>query len=633
MTSRPLDVISLGRSCVDLYGEQVGTRLEDVQTFGKYIGGCATNIAVGTSRLGLKSALITRVGNEQLGRFVVETLNHEGVDTSQITTDPERLTALVFLAIKDRDNFPHIFYRENCADMALSEANIDPAFIASSKALVVTGTHFSTPGVDKASRAAIRAAKDAGTRVILDIDYRPVIWGLTSHADGEGRFIESDKVTAHLQTVLTDCDLIVGTEEEIHIAGGSTDTLAAVKNIREQSDAAIVVKRGPLGCVVFPDAIPDDLEKGISAQGVTVEVFNTLGAGDGFMSGFLRGWLRDEDWETCCKLANGTGAIVVSRNGCSPSMPSWEELNAFLSEQDNTVPVRENAKLNQLHHATTRWKEWPQIVTLAFDHRTQLEEIADKTGADYTRLPALKEIIAKGAEQAANGTAGRGIIVDDRYGQTVLNRMGGNGWWIARPVEEPGSLPLAFEAGDQLGLTLRTWPSDHVAKCLVFYHPDDDDQLRTSQENSLFELYTVCRETGHELLIEVIPPADKPVDDETLSRALANLYARGIVPDWWKLPPPSPAAWKNIETVINDNDPHCRGVVLLGLNAPESELKAGFDAAAGQDLCKGFAVGRSIFQAPAEAWLAGKADDATTITAIAENYRRVLDLWNARKSN
>ena len=210
MTSRPLDVICLGRSCADLYGEQVGTRLEDVQTFAKYVGGCATNIAVGTSRLGLKSALITRVGDEQMGRFVVETLNNEGVDTSQITVDPERLTALVFLGIRDQETFPHIFYRENCADMALEAEHIDADYIASAKVLVVTGTHFSKPGVDAASRKAIEYAKQAGTKVVLDIDYRPVLWGLAGHADGDGRFVESGSVTENLQSILSDCDLIVG---------------------------------------------------------------------------------------------------------------------------------------------------------------------------------------------------------------------------------------------------------------------------------------------------------------------------------------------------------------------------------------------------------------------------------------
>ena len=294
MAERPLDLICIGRAAVDLYGEQVPTRLEDTMSFAKYLGGCAANIAVGTSRLGVRSAMIARVGDEQMGRFVREQLAAEGVDVSQVRTDPSRLTALVILGLRDRKTMPHIFYRTDCADMALEAGDIDPAFIASATALLVTGTHFSAERVDHASRTAIRHAKAAGTRVILDIDYRPVLWGLTGHAAGEARFMASDTVSAHLQSILRDCDLVVGTEEEIAIAGGSTETMAAVRKIRSLCAATIVVKRGPMGCVVFPDAIPDDIEDGIQGPGFPVEVFNTLGAGDGFMSGFLRGWLRDE---------------------------------------------------------------------------------------------------------------------------------------------------------------------------------------------------------------------------------------------------------------------------------------------------------------------------------------------------
>ncbi|MBT3239153.1 MAG: 5-dehydro-2-deoxygluconokinase, partial [Rhodospirillaceae bacterium] len=169
MDNRKLDVICLGRSSVDLYGDQVGGPLEDMQSFSKYIGGCATNIAVGTSRLGLKSALITRVGDEQMGRFIRQTLLEEGVDVSHVSTDPDRLTALVILGIRDLQTFPHIFYRENCADMGVRADHISKDYIASAKAVVLTGTHFSDPGVEEASRTAIRYAKEAGTKVVLDI--------------------------------------------------------------------------------------------------------------------------------------------------------------------------------------------------------------------------------------------------------------------------------------------------------------------------------------------------------------------------------------------------------------------------------------------------------------------------------
>ncbi|MBC7157081.1 MAG: 5-dehydro-2-deoxygluconokinase, partial [Rhodobacteraceae bacterium] len=222
--NRPLDVITIGRSSVDLYGAQVGGRLEDMRSFEKYIGGSPTNIAAGAARLGLRAALITRVGDEHMGRFIREQLQREGVDVRGVTTDPERLTALVLLGIRDEAQFPLIFYRENCADMGLCEDDIDPALIAEARALVVTGTHLSHPRTEAAVLKALRLARTGGARCALDIDYRPNLWGLAGHGAGEARFIESATVTARLQAHLHRFDLIVGTEEEFHIAGGTTDT-------------------------------------------------------------------------------------------------------------------------------------------------------------------------------------------------------------------------------------------------------------------------------------------------------------------------------------------------------------------------------------------------------------------------
>ena len=286
---KTLDVITIGRSSVDLYGAQVGGRLEDMASFNKYIGGSPTNMACGTARLGLKSALITRVGDEHMGRFIREELVREGVDVGGVVTDPDRLTALVLLGIRDDKQFPLIFYRENCADMALCEADIDPAFIASARSVVATGTHLSHPQTEAAVLKALHLARENGAQTALDIDYRPNLWGLAGHGDGESRFIASAAVTAKLLVHLHLFDLIVGTEEEFHIAGGSTDTIAALRAVRAVSAATLVCKRGPMGASAFTGVIPDSLDEGQAGPGFPIEVFNVLGAGDGFMSGLIKG--------------------------------------------------------------------------------------------------------------------------------------------------------------------------------------------------------------------------------------------------------------------------------------------------------------------------------------------------------
>src|SRR5687768_3992687 len=139
MTAPSFDLACMGRAAVDLYGEQIGAPLEETATFARYLGGSPANTAVGASRLGLKVAMITRVGDEQNGRFVRATLEREGVDVSQVRTDPDRLTALVFLAIRGRDDFPHVFYRDRCADMGLVPADIDAQFLARCRCLLVSG--------------------------------------------------------------------------------------------------------------------------------------------------------------------------------------------------------------------------------------------------------------------------------------------------------------------------------------------------------------------------------------------------------------------------------------------------------------------------------------------------------------
>lgn len=625
-----LDLICLGRVAVDLYAEQIGSRLEDVSSFARYLGGSSGNMAYGTARLGLKSAMLSRVGNEQMGGFVREELQRVGVDTSALQTDPHRHTGLVLLALKDRDSFPLLFYRHDCADMAIDADAIDPSFIARARALAITGTHLSTETTARACRKALDAAAEHGLKRVLDIDYRPVLWGLTSPGDGETRFIADDRVTADLQAWLGDFDLIVGTEEEFHIAGGNTDTLMALSAVRRITDATLVCKLGAQGCVIFEGEIPARIEDGILVEGVKVEVLNVLGAGDAFMSGLLRGWLRGENWQTSATYANACGALVVSRHGCAPAMPTEAELFDYLARRSEVLRPDQDAQLNHLHRVTTRHPaDWPEVCGLAFDHRRQLTDMAREVHADPARIPALKQLLVRAAEEGARrtGLTTPAILVDDVFGQDALNDATGKGWWIGRPVELPSSRPLRFQHGDDLGSRLRHWPREHIIKCLVFYHPDDPVSMRLDQEAHLRQLYQAACVHELELLIEVIPPSHSNVDDHTLARSLHRFYNLGIRPDWWKLPPLSDSAWHEVSQTIEAQDPHCRGVVLLGLDAPMEDMKRGFADAARHRWCKGFTVGRTLFAAPCREWLAGDIDDAGLIDRVAGNYAELIDTW------
>ena len=631
-----LDLITLGRCGVDFYADQFGARLEDATSFSKYLGGSSTNIAACAARQGLKAALITRVGDEHLGRFLREQLEREGVDTRSVITDPLRPTAMVVLGIKDRDTFPLVFVRENCADMGLEVADLDAEQIGSAKCLLITGTHFSTQGVHAVSSEALKMARARGVKTALDIDYRPVLWGLTSRGDGETRFIADDGVTAHLQGILPMIDLVIGTEEEVHIAGGSTDTLAALRAVRAVTDAIIVLKRGPFGATVFDGAIPDTLDDGVTVPGVTVDVLNVLGAGDAFAAGFLRGWLNGEGFEAALTYANACGALVVSRHGCTPAMPTVPELAYYLDNAAAIPRPDRDPSLNQLHRVTTRVRRQPrdQVMVLAFDHRAQFVEMADVAGVSHDRIPALKRLLLRATEAVveADGLQGQaGILCDDTFGQDVLNDATGRDWWIGRPVEEPYSRPLKLEGGSSIGSRLRHWPDEHIVKCLVSYHPDDDASLRDAQESQVQDLWRACQASGHELLLEIIPPAGSADTDDAVERAVSRFYTLGIHPDWWKLPSLSAAGYAALDRLIALRDPHCHGIVILGLDAPIAELAEGFKATAGVGRVKGFTVGRSIFGAPSTQWFAGDIDDAALVDAVSENYRAVIAAWQASR--
>jgi 5-dehydro-2-deoxygluconokinase len=624
---KPLDVITIGRSSVDLYGAQVGGRLEDMGSFQKYIGGSPTNIAAGTARLGLKSALITRVGDEHMGRFIREELAREGVDVRGVKTDPERLTALVLLGIRDDRQFPLIFYRENCADMALCEDDIDEGFIAEARAVVATGTHLSNPRTEAAVLKALTLARKHGAQTALDIDYRPNLWGLAGHGAGEERFIESAKVTAKLQATLPLFDLIVGTEEEFHIAGGTTDTIAALRAVRAITPATLVCKRGPMGAAAFTGAIPDTLDEGESGPGFPIEVFNVLGAGDGFMSGLLKGWLDGEPWPVALKYANACGAFAVSRHGCTPAYPSWEELRFFLDRGVKVPALRKDAALEQIHWSTNRRGEWPEMRVFAFDHRKQLEELP---GASPEKIGTLKQLCLDAALAVAGGRPGYGVLCDSRLGRDALYRAAGTGLWIGRPVEWPGSRPLRIEPeiGPDFG-GLSEWPLEHLVKVLCFCHPDDEPALWAEQEATVLRLFHAARRNRLEFLLEVIPSKAGPVDDDTTATVIQRFYDIGVFPDWWKLEPlRTDAAWANACAAITRNDAHTRGIVVLGLGSDEETLKASFAAAAKHPLVKGFAVGRTIFADAARGFMAGDIDAAGAVETMRQNYARLCALWD-----
>jgi 5-dehydro-2-deoxygluconokinase len=386
---------------------------------------------------------------------------------------------------------------------------------------------------------------------------------------------------------------------------------------------------------VFEGAIPASIEQGLVVGGFPVEVLNALGAGDAFLSGYLSGWAEGMPAAHCARRGNAAGAIVVSRHGCTPAMPTRAELEEFLGRTAPPPRPDEDARIAALHRATTARRLAGDLCILAFDHRRQLEQLAAANGADYARIADFKSLVAEallsvaGARHAATTL---GAIVDSRHGGKALARLNSSGAWLGRPVELPASRPLEFEAAGGIGLELLHWPRHHVVKCLVNFHPADPVELRLAQEARLAELAHATESLERELLVEVICSGPgRAVDAATTPAVMRRLYHLGIRPAWWKLESQPADAWREIASIIAAHDPLCHGALLLGLDASEDQVAQSFDVAARHPVCRGFAIGRTIFGAPARDWFAGSIDDAAAAAQVAAGYSRMIEAWRRRR--
>ena len=310
------DLVSIGRCGVDLYSNDIGRPLREAKSFSSYVGGCPTNVAVGTRRLGLRSALLTRIGAEPMGDFIVNFLEQEGVDLSAVVRDPAHLSGLVILGIEPPDRFPLTFYREQCADIHLSLDDVAAAPLDDTHLVFVSGTGFSRQPSAAATIAAMERAQAAGAQVMLDLDYRPTLW------DDPRAFGPT------LRRQVAAADLVVGTEEEIMAAASEHDIEAAIARLLAVGRhlRALVVKRGQRGSTVFAEG------QRIDAAPFSVQVLNVLGAGDAYVSGFLYGVRHGWDWQRCARFGNATGAIVVTRHACANDMPYENEALTFVAQ-------------------------------------------------------------------------------------------------------------------------------------------------------------------------------------------------------------------------------------------------------------------------------------------------------------
>ncbi|MEZ5284655.1 MAG: 5-dehydro-2-deoxygluconokinase [Vicinamibacterales bacterium] len=312
---RRYDVLAMGRSSLDLYAQEVGRPITEVTAFNAYVGGCPTNVSVGTRRLGLRSAVLTAVGDDQAGDFVLHFLDREGVDTRYVPRKPGRRTSLVLLTIQPPDRFPLTFYRDNCADRELSVADVGRAPVADCRAVFLTGTGLSHQPGREATLHAAESARRHGALVVVDLDYRPDQWPAADAFAGE------------MTRLLAGADIVIGTEEEAAAATGRTDPAAMVAALAASGPRTVVVKRGARGSTIVEGSRTEDVPP------FPVQVLNVLGAGDAFASGFLFALLGGLPAREAARMGNAVGAIVVTRHECANFMPTLPEVEAFVRQQ------------------------------------------------------------------------------------------------------------------------------------------------------------------------------------------------------------------------------------------------------------------------------------------------------------
>ncbi len=326
------DTLHMGRSSIDLYSNDIGAPFEQITSFAAYVGGSPLNISVGAHRLGLNTALLTALGVDPVGDFILDFLKREGVETQFIPRKPGRRTSAVILGIEPPDKFPLVYYRDNCADNALDIDDVLASPLTQCKVFQFAGTNLSVEPSRSATFFAAERARAAGVKVVLDVDFRPNQWH------------DVRAFGVQIRAILRCVDIVIGTEDEInaalmdeagqmslthsqvsdtHVQG---DTERAIAAILAMGPEALLLKTGSRGSRIY-------LKNGdvIEAPGYPVEVYNILGAGDAFGGGFLYGYVNGWGWKKSARLGNACGAIVVTKHGCANFMPTLAEVEAFVS--------------------------------------------------------------------------------------------------------------------------------------------------------------------------------------------------------------------------------------------------------------------------------------------------------------
>lgn len=310
-----MDVVILGRIGYDLYSEEPHVPLPQVRRFSRYLGGSSANMAVGLARLGADVGIVSCLGDDSLSRFLIDFLQAEKVETGHVRTAPGFLPSLCLTEVSPPDRFPQVFYRRDPVDTMLDVTGEDLDYLASGRMFVTNGTSLCASPSRESAYLALERAKQAGCRVVFDVDYRSMSW----------RKPEEAGLAARL--ALPFVDVLIGNQLELKLVAGVDDLDQATAKLRDRGVPMLVSKLGELGTRVLTRG------NAVFLAPYAVDVVSTIGAGDGFASGFLYAMLQGLPVKECLHYGNAAAAIVVSRLSCSEAMPVLSEVEEMMRQQ------------------------------------------------------------------------------------------------------------------------------------------------------------------------------------------------------------------------------------------------------------------------------------------------------------
>ncbi|MFD1362448.1 5-dehydro-2-deoxygluconokinase [Lentibacillus salinarum] len=322
-SDKTYDIIAIGRACVDLNAVEYNRPMEETMTFSKYVGGSPANIAIGSSKLGLKAGFIGKLSDDQHGNFIRQYMADAGIDTSNMVTDKEgHKTGLTFTEIKSPEECSILMYREKVADLYLSPDEVDEDYVKQAKILLVSGTALAQSPSREAVIKAVELARKHDVKVIFELDYRPYTWG------------SKEETAVYYGLIAEQSDVVIGTRDEYdmmeNLEAGEGENEDTINHLFKHQPNLIVIKHGVSGSYAFT-------KDGEAYRGhaYKTKVLKTFGAGDSYASAFLYALINGKDIDTALKFGSASAAIVVSKHSSSEAMPTVEEIEQLISEKEN----------------------------------------------------------------------------------------------------------------------------------------------------------------------------------------------------------------------------------------------------------------------------------------------------------